>query len=173
MSAEKVLENIEQIAPYLALHEEAQLADYGESAAGGPYIKLRMPDPDSLAVFRGKDRATKTKQGTRYIVMMIEVQDDETPVNQQRRQAMEEGMKGGVLSRHAGALCNDANFVRFLNEHHGANVPWDKDTAKMFIYRVCRIRSRRELDHNEEAAQRYKSFVQAPFLDYLRENDLA
>ncbi len=74
----QVLQKILDLGPYMSLVTEAQLADYGESAAGGPFAKLRLSDPGELDVFRGKGRASKTKQGTRYYLMLLEIQDDDT-----------------------------------------------------------------------------------------------
>jgi len=47
----------------ILLHSEAQLLDWGESRSIGPWIKLRLQDPEQLEVFRGMDTATATKTG--------------------------------------------------------------------------------------------------------------
>ena len=47
----------------LLLHDEAQLVDWGESRSIGPWVKLRLPDPELLEVFRGMDTATAKKTG--------------------------------------------------------------------------------------------------------------
>lgn len=47
----------------ILLHSESQLLDWGESRSTGPWIKLRLPDPDLLDVFRGMDTATMKKTG--------------------------------------------------------------------------------------------------------------
>jgi hypothetical protein len=47
----------------ILFHDEAQLLDYGESRTAGPYIKLRLPDPSALGVFRGMDTATEKRAG--------------------------------------------------------------------------------------------------------------
>lgn len=44
-------------------HDEAQLLDYGESRGAGPWVKLRLADPEDLAKFRGLDTATSKKAG--------------------------------------------------------------------------------------------------------------
>lgn len=49
--------------PEIVLHDEVQIADWGESRAGGPWIKLRLSDPDLLDQFRGMDTATLKKTG--------------------------------------------------------------------------------------------------------------
>lgn len=47
----------------ILLHDETQLLDWGESRAGGPWIKLRLKDPADLDVFRGMDTAKANKSG--------------------------------------------------------------------------------------------------------------
>ena len=49
--------------PEIILHDETQLVDWGESRAGGPWIKLRLSDPDLLDQFRSMDTATLKKTG--------------------------------------------------------------------------------------------------------------
>lgn len=44
-------------------HGDVQLLDFGESRTIGPWIKLRLNDPDDLAVFRGMDTASMKKTG--------------------------------------------------------------------------------------------------------------
>lgn len=47
----------------IVLHEECQLLDWGETRAGGPWVKLRLPDPELLNCFRGMDTATAKQTG--------------------------------------------------------------------------------------------------------------
>lgn len=47
----------------IILHDETQLVDWGESRAGGPWIKLRLSDPALLERFRGMDTASMKKTG--------------------------------------------------------------------------------------------------------------
>lgn len=47
----------------ILIHDEVQLLDWGESRAGGPWIKLRLNDPEQLETFRGMDTPTAKKTG--------------------------------------------------------------------------------------------------------------
>ena len=47
----------------ILLHGQAQLLDWGESRATGPWIKLRLEGPEQLIPFRGLDTAGQTKTG--------------------------------------------------------------------------------------------------------------
>ena len=47
----------------IVLHDEVQVLDFGESRSIGPWIKLRLKDPELLAVFRGMDVGGAKKTG--------------------------------------------------------------------------------------------------------------
>jgi hypothetical protein len=47
----------------ILLHDEVQLIDWGESRSLGPFVKLRLNDPELLKTFRGMDTATAKKTG--------------------------------------------------------------------------------------------------------------
>lgn len=48
---------------HILLHGQAQLLDWGESRATGPWVKVRLEDPELLSIFRGMDTASQTKTG--------------------------------------------------------------------------------------------------------------
>lgn len=47
----------------ILFHGEVQLIDWGESRAGGPWLKIRLADPSELDPFRGLDTAGRNKTG--------------------------------------------------------------------------------------------------------------
>ncbi|RWC91707.1 MAG: hypothetical protein EOS72_03370 [Mesorhizobium sp.] len=57
--------------------------------------------------------------------------------------------KGGPLAQRAGILCNEGAFRLWAE----VQTP---DAAKAFIYRRCGVESRVDLDHEEEAATKFK-----------------
>ena len=66
-------------------------------------------------------------------------------------------LKGGKLCQRAGILCTEGAFVKFLAEHVWKKSldecdPFDPSVT-LRIY--CDVTSRRELDHNEEAAKKF------------------
>ena len=56
----------------ILLHDEVQLLDWGETRAGGPYVKLRLRDPEMLEVFRGMDTATAKRTGHIFNMTLAE-----------------------------------------------------------------------------------------------------
>lgn len=65
------------------------------------------------------------------------------------------------LAQRAGMVCNEGAFWRFLE------VP-DKDAATRRLRRLCGIASRRELDRDKEAAQKFTEIV-SNYEAWLRE----
>lgn len=163
---EKVPELIAQLTPFVALATEVQLADFGETASGGPYSKFRHADPDELDLFRGKERVGKNRAGTRYHMLLIEIADDESAVDQEKRERVEAAMKGGPISKNAAMLCKEDGFQVFIvalieSDSHmvklfrPATVSNKEALATQILCFHCGIESRAELDHNKKAKQRF------------------
>src|SRR3990172_1742726 len=95
----QVAQVLEELKPYFSTIVEAQLKDYGESANAGCWVSFRVPSPEDLEPFRGQDRSGRNaRTGKRYTLMLIELNDQEEHVEQERKP-----MK---LSQIAGAKCH-------------------------------------------------------------------
>lgn len=157
---------------YLAFGGEVQLADFGESAASGPWSKFRHADHQELDPFRGKDRASRSKAGQRYYMLLVEIGDDERAVDQEKRERLEQGMKGGAMAQHAGRLCRDREFQDYLQAigvFDGFTNQLPEDIARDYILSTCEITTRKALDHSPRAAGRYRNFVMGQFLTWKTE----
>lgn len=64
--------------------------------------------------------------------------------------------KGGKLAQKAGIICNEGAFAQYLTETQTASAS-NADECKQAIYTLCGIKSRAELDHNEEAASIFRT----------------
>lgn len=69
------------------------------------------------------------------------------------------------LSRLAGVWCASSDFHQWLSELGGQ--PVTKDDAIEFIYLICEINSRSELDTNERAARIFVEKVHLPYRIWL------
>lgn len=67
-----------------------------------------------------------------------------------------EKAKGGKLAQQAGILCNEVAFWTFCNEKldHYTKAK-DEPTAAQILRDWCLVGTRRELDHNPEAARKF------------------
>lgn len=61
-------------------------------------------------------------------------------------------LKGGPLAREAGKLDSNPAFLQFA-EQHGFNC------ARWMVLDWCEVQSRRELDHQPEAATRFRQLM--------------
>lgn len=154
MLPEDVAGTLEELRPFFTTIVEAQLKDYGESANAGCWVSFRVPMPEDLEPFRGQDRSGRNaRTGKRYTLMLIELSDQEEPVQQQ-----DETPRPRKLSSIAGALCNDIDFRTWAERTYGDPFP-DADAAAKLIREVCGVESRAHLDTNQDAAALFRSIL--------------
>jgi len=74
-----------------------------------------------------------------------------------------DNVKGGHLARTAAILCQEPNFRLYLDRamshKGGVDIPdgtHTEDDARNLILDTCKISSRAELDHNLQAATRFR-----------------
>jgi hypothetical protein len=148
---EDVVQALEELRPFFRVLEEVQLCDFGESANSGPWVKFRLLAPESLEPYRGQDRSGRNaRTGKRYTLMLIELNDQEEPVQAEP--------KTYKLSQIAGAKCNDPNFRAWLASEYGEPMP-DAEAAAAFIRQLCGIESRSYLDTIEHAATIFRTLL--------------
>lgn len=158
-------------ADLVAFSGEVQFAGYNDSNTQGARITFWLPDPDQLAYFRAIVTKKGGKAGQRFMLVLVEIGDDEQPVDKAQEAAFERAVKGGPLSQHAGRLCKDADFQRWAaadgGDKRSFGYAMSEDGARLFIIETCRIKSRTELDHDQRAAQAYETLVRRPFVKWL------
>jgi len=133
---------------------------YSVSSTAGAKVRFEISpdDKEKWQYFRG------CEPDAVHQLLLLELDDQSKYVDQAKREKLEraEGhLKGGKLARHAGRLCGDDHFIKWVGTMV-ADV-----TPAQFIYNRCSINSRRYLDHNEDAAKRYHQFVRKPFSQWL------
>jgi len=181
---------------FIVYEDELQAIDWEDSSRGGMVVRFRIPAGDYEA-----NPFKRFPVGTRFFCRMIEIGDDDQPIDQAQRERMRKAMqdremKGGKLARDAGILCGDPKFQEFVVERMLNAAPADKraaaslmppvilaglkdqgrdilddpriagETAKWWMYAHCRIKSRRELDHKTDCANRYYQFVLKPYSEW-------
>lgn len=150
---------IEELRPFFLQITEAQLKDYGESANAGCWVSFRLPDPESLECYRGRDRSGRNaRSGQRYTLMVIEIDEHtDEPVNNERTR-MENPDKPMTLPQMAGYFCTLEDFRLWLRETYGAEVN-SVETAAIFVRDMCNVESRKELLTNEAAAITFRKMA--------------
>lgn len=86
-------------------------------------------------------------------------------------------VKGGHLARSAAILCQDPEFRRYLDraQSHkgGVHIPdgtHSEEDARDLIVTACNIGSRAELDHNVQAATKFRQ-IKAHFQRWKSRQD--
>lgn len=149
---EEVPALIEELKPYMTEVCEVSLADWQDNPNSGAWVKFRLPDEKHLEIYRGKNRAGRTQKfGQRYQMILIEINDDETPM-----QAPEP--KPRKLSQIAGGLCHDAAFRTWAEQQYGEPCQ-DHEAAARLVREVCGVESRSHLDTNEDAANLFRELL--------------
>ena len=81
------------------------------------------------------------------LLAIAALKDGSGAVKNTPAQQPEEELKGGPMAQAAGMICNTELFQQFADGTGAA--------ADELVRTYCNIKSRRELDHNVEAARRY------------------
>ena len=89
--------------------------------------------------------------------------------NQARRLRLKDSLAGGVASQNAAILSRDAHFWDYLQQINltAYEAEIDERRARHFINRVCGISSRYQLDRQDNAARRFFTLIEQPFLEWL------
>ena len=128
-------------------HCEAKKHGYRQTQDGIVVSFVLHPNevPDDLAL---------AALGTRYMLALVRIGDDETP---QPPKVKRPGKPFASLprSQQAGILCNDTQFQGWAAWKDGSTLC--VDTARQFVLDECEINSRRELDISDESAQLWDS----------------
>jgi hypothetical protein len=130
---------------------EMMLLGWKETHNGGATVTLQLADAGQLDSFKTMTVAKGKVAGQRLAVVMVEIGDDEQPVEQQ---------KGGALSKLAGMWCEDAEFRDWLGVDSA-------ERAAEMIRRHCGITSRAQLDHDPIAAGKFNVRFRIPYRSYL------
>lgn len=77
--------------------------------------------------------------------------------------------KGGALAKLAGMWCADKTFQAWL----GVADEDSENRATLSFYELCDIRSRRELDHDPAAAERFNRLIRGPYMKWRVSKGLA
>lgn len=116
--------------------------------------------------------------GTQCILGVKGISDEEAAKQTQERP------KGGPICKRAVLLCKRPEFQSWIAWHYEyggwlplsekhVRRPVTEEGAKEYIFRACRIESRTELDHNDEAAHAFEVLEQEFYASQRGETDEA
>jgi len=161
-----------------AFVQEWQFCGRGWSESGGAHIAVHLGDSDAIQWWRMKKAADQVEAGERgseYLIMLLELDDDETIVNQTKRQVAiaPPPDKGGPRSKHVARMIQDPEFGLWLTRYslyasHEEPYKYDLTANRdALVKRVCGMVSKVELDNgNETAWQKWDSQFKTPFIKW-------
>jgi hypothetical protein len=139
----------------IAFNGEVQFRRYSDTSTQGQQIVFAVEDREALEPFIGKE-------GKRFMAVLVELGDDEQPVQQPRKDTR------GPLCREACDYCVMPEFHKWLVHERGAGGV-DETYAKRWILQLCDIDSRKELDTDRQAGDDFVQLVRIPFMRWQRE----
>lgn len=118
--------------------------------------------------------------GTRYVVALVEVSDDETPVSPEAQEQRTKTAKDRrpwsslPLSQQASIRCAEPAFWRYLYQcpDGSKSVIQSADEAAEVVREMCRIRSRKQLDASGEPADIWRR-IDGDFQFWLKHPEAA
>lgn len=159
--------------------QEWLFAGRGWSESKGAHIAVLVRAASEIDYWKinstTEDQATDDDRISRYYVMLLELEDDETIVNQEKRERvipMEE-KKGGPKSKAVAQLLSDRDFVEWLSWSIYSRLDdpdryEDPANVDQLIKQVCRIESKKQFDLEPDKWELFENQFHRPFIHHMR-----
>ncbi len=156
---------------------EMMLAGGGNPLGQGMWVRFWLDEEATAHPFSGCAGRRGDEPGDMFEAAFVELDDDDQPINQEKRDRVEKPRKkGGALCRWAAMRSHDKLFLHYLAEniqlpdHKTRPVSWwDKpgeDHVARYIRWVCQIESRADLDLNPRAAEIFHERIRRPYSEW-------
>lgn len=146
-----------------AFQGEIQLAGWSETHNGGCKVTFWLPEAAELEAFRALTVRKGNTAGHRFMAVMVEIGDDEEPV----QQTAPEKPRGGALAKLAGMWCAEPVFWDWLRaDGWASDEAMNADKAAQAVRKICFVESRAELDTDESAKRMFDERIRGPYSKY-------
>lgn len=143
----------------IAYQGEIQLLGWSESDRGGRVVKFQCSGDDDEHPFK----CFPSK--ARFMVVFVQVGDDEQPVQQER---VVDALAGQLCSNVCAQVCKDKDFWTWIEgQVWGVPITSEKKATEV-VKELLGIESRRELDAYGDLQHRFKVEILGPFRDWQR-----
>lgn len=136
----------------IAYQGEVMLLGWAETNSRGRTVTFQLSEDGDSHPFREHKVRSGKIAGQRYMMVLVEIGDDETVVTKTPAQ----------LSY---LLCKDPQFWHFANERSFIDVD-SEDAARAYILEACGVDSRSKLDSNSKARAHWEALIWQPFQKY-------
>lgn len=136
----------------VAYQNEVMLLQWGESNTRGRTVTFLLPDDGDAHPFREFTTKGGKKAGQRFAAVLVQLNDDETPVEK-------------TPSQMAYLMCKDQMFWDWINESSFVTV-CSEDDARSFVCETCKVKSRGEIDRQGHAKALWDAMIYTPYTAY-------
>lgn len=137
---------------------EAQFRRYSDTSTQGQQVVFALPGREELQAFIGKE-------GKRFMMVVVEIGDDEKPVKPiaqpKEREHIGENCYWAVLR------CKEPEFWAFLNKSFNCDEVTNEKEAADLVRHLCAAESRRELDENNASRRHFLVEIKRPYQRWL------
>jgi len=113
-------------------------------------------------------------EGTKFHITLVEIQSDETPVDQVSQDVFEKATKrkGGPRSKFVAQRNQAKDFQTYVGKR--TEMPEDRwhlvgaDTCDRWVKQMCGVESKIDFDYELAAWERYEKLINRPFLTWCR-----
>jgi hypothetical protein len=155
----------EQMKP--TFHGEVQLAGWSESHTSGCKVTFWLSDPGELEAFRAMTVRKGNASGQRLAMALVEIGDDEKPVQESGAFTQPEQTGLGPICKLAVQWCKDPMFMEWFI---APGEPKTEEACRVSMLHACGIESRRELDTNKHAADLFHKRIREPYAEWRKGN---
>jgi hypothetical protein len=150
---------------------EVLMRRWSDSSTQGVQVTFALPDAGEL-------EPLKAKTGKRFMAVLVEIGDDERPVpagDTSTKRVAETPKKEreylGDLCYRAVQWCGDREFQIWLSNQFRVGVHSAEEAAEC-IKEVCEVDSRKKLDIEPRAAERFNRLIRGPYQKHLQARGL-
>jgi hypothetical protein len=134
---------------------EARLMNWADTSSRGRTVTFELPPDSDTHPFRDLAIRQGKKAGQRFMLAVVQIDDQEEPVEQQKR-----------LSQQAAILCKDETFWQFAAERSISKID-SEASCRAWMLSGAGITSRKEFDTNNRAADWFISQCKLPFEAFM------
>ena len=136
----------------VAFSGETMLLNWAESNTRGRTVTFLLGEEAEAHPFRDSTVKSGKKAGQRYMMVLVQINDDETVVER-------------TPSQLAFLLCKDPAFWHWATEHSFITVDGE-ESARQHILETCKVKSRGDLDKAGAGHMLWQAMIWQPFNAY-------
>lgn len=142
---------------------EMQLAGWSETHTGGCKVTFWLQDSEDLEAFRALTVRKGNTAGQRFMAVLVEVGDDEQPVQQPEPVTERKKPTTGPICLWLVMRCQEPEFRRWLTVRGDFSEPLSEVAASDVVRSWCGVESRRDIDGNPKAEALFRRLIQEPW----------